>query len=376
MSTTIRNVSRIFANNRTDRRVDFSRKEVRGVVMGIFWTLMVTVSLVYGAVSGRLSAVTAAALEGAAAAVELVLVMAGALCLWSGVLELMRRSGMAAGLSRLLRPVLRRLLPQAGRDEETLDALSANVSANLLGLGNAATPAGIQAARRMAVGCSGTASDELCRLVVLNTASVQLLPSTVAALRGGLGNEVDIIEVGTMLILMEGVRAARIMRACFPDKIMVADAALSVAHFGPKVLAAGTQFVTMFSPARNEVKAAILAQAKAGGQDVQIELYGDYGESWTFDDLREWKDIGIRQIIYGRPSSASGPWTAQDVDFVRQLCDMGFEVTATGGITYEDLDILAGLPLYAVICGRSIRNAENPAAEARRIKARMQELWA
>ena len=183
-------------------------------------------------------------------------------------------------------------------------------------------------------------------------------------LRGGLGNEVDIIEVGTMLILMEGVRAARIMRACFPDKIMVADAALSVAHFGPKVLAAGTQFVTMFSPARNEVKAAILAQAKAGGQDVQIELYGDYGESWTFDDLREWKDIGIRQIIYGRPSSASGPWTAQDVDFVRQLCDMGFEVTATGGITYEDLDILAGLPLYAVICGRSIRNAENPAAEA------------
>ena len=375
MSTTIRNVSRIFANNRTDRRVDFSRKEVRGVVMGIFWTLMVTVSLVYGAVSGRLSAVTAAALEGAAAAVELVLVMAGTLCLWSGVLELMRRSGMAAGLSRLLRPVLRRLLPQAGRDEETLDALSANVSANLLGLGNAATPAGIQAARRMAVGCSGTASDELCRLVVLNTASVQLLPSTVAALRGGLGNEVDIIEVGTMLILMEGVRAARIMRACFPDKIMVADAALSVAHFGPKVLAAGTQFVTMFSPARNEVKAAILAQAKAGGQDVQIELYGDYGESWTFDDLREWKDIGIRQIIYGRPSSASGPWTAQDVDFVRQLCDMGFEVTATGGITYEDLDILAGLPLYAVICGRSIRNAENPAAEARRIKARMQELW-
>jgi len=78
MSTTIRNVSRIFANNRTDSRVDFSRKEVRGVVMGIFWTLMVTVSLVYGAVSGRLSAVTAAALEGAAAAVELVLVMAGA----------------------------------------------------------------------------------------------------------------------------------------------------------------------------------------------------------------------------------------------------------------------------------------------------------
>jgi replication-associated recombination protein RarA len=174
MSTTIRNVSRIFANNRTDRRVDFSRKEVRGVVMGIFWTLMVTVSLVYGAVSGRLSAVTAAALEGAAAAVELVLAMAGALCLWSGVLELMRRSGMAAGLSRLLRPVLRRLLPQAGRDEETLDALSANVSANLLGLGNAATPLGIRAATRMAQGCGGDVRKALNAVELLFTAAPRI----------------------------------------------------------------------------------------------------------------------------------------------------------------------------------------------------------
>ncbi|MBE6971717.1 MAG: 3-keto-L-gulonate-6-phosphate decarboxylase [Ruminococcaceae bacterium] len=194
-------------------------------------------------------------------------------------------------------------------------------------------------------------------------------------LKGGLGEEVDIIECGTMLILMEGMKAVRCLRALYPDKIMVADAQLSVAHFGPKILAGGTQFVTMFSPARNEVKAEIQAYAKEHGQAVQIELYGDYGDSWTFDDLREWKELGITQIIYGRPSSASGPWTSQDVDFVRQLCDMGFEVTATGGVTYDDLDILAGLPLYAVICGRSIRNAPNPAAEARRIRNRIHELW-
>lgn len=194
-------------------------------------------------------------------------------------------------------------------------------------------------------------------------------------LRGGLGNEVDIIECGTMLILMEGMRAVRIMRSCYPDKILVADAQLSVAHFGPKILAGGPQFVTMFSPARNEVKAEIQAYALEHGQEVQVELYGDYGSGWTFDDLKEWKALGIKQIIYGRPSSASGPWTCEDAEFVRKLCDMGFEVTATGGITYDDLDMLAGLPLYAIICGRSIRNAENPAAEARRIKARMRELW-
>ena len=119
-------------------------------------------------------------------------------------------------LSRLLRPVLRRLLPQAGRDEETLAALSANVSANLLGLGNAATPAGIQAAKRMAVGCGGTASDELCRLVVLNTASVQLLPSTVAALRGGLGSAapLDILPavwLSSALSVTAGLACARVL---------------------------------------------------------------------------------------------------------------------------------------------------------------------
>lgn len=181
-------MSSLFANNRPLPRVHLPRKGGdAAVAMGIFWTLMVTSSLLCGACTGRLPAVTAAALEGAGAAVELVLAMTGALCLWSGVLELMQRSGMAALLSRLLRPILRRLLPRAGSDPDTLSALSANVSANLLGLGNAATPAGIRAARRMAASCGGTADDELCRLVVLNTASLQLLPTTVAAVRGGLG---------------------------------------------------------------------------------------------------------------------------------------------------------------------------------------------
>jgi len=84
-------------------------------------------------------------------------------------------------------PALGRLLPRASRDPETLAAVSANVSANLLGLGNAATPLGIRAARRMARGQNGVADDELCCLVVLNTASLQLLPTTVAGVRAACG---------------------------------------------------------------------------------------------------------------------------------------------------------------------------------------------
>lgn len=155
--------------------------------MSWVWTGLVTLSLVFGLLSGSLDAVANAALEGARSAIELSLAMAGVLCLWSGVMEIMKACGLSAGLARLFRPVLRRLLPEASRDPETLAAVSANVSANLLGLGNAATPLGIRAARRMARGCGGAASDELCRLVVLNTASIQLIPATIASVRAAAG---------------------------------------------------------------------------------------------------------------------------------------------------------------------------------------------
>lgn len=155
--------------------------------MAWVWTGMVTLSLLFGLMSGNLDAVANAALEGARSAIELSISMAGILCLWSGVMEIMNACGLSAGLAKLFRPVLRRLLPNACRDEETLAAVSANVSANLLGLGNAATPLGIRAARRMARGCGGVASDELCLLVVLNTASIQLLPATIASVRAAAG---------------------------------------------------------------------------------------------------------------------------------------------------------------------------------------------
>ena len=103
-------------------------------------------------------------------------------------MEVLNACGLSQKIAGCFHPLLHRLLPQASQDSETLAAVSANVSANLLGLGNAATPLGIQAAGRMARGCGGTASDELCLLVVLNTASIQLLPTTVASIRSAYGS--------------------------------------------------------------------------------------------------------------------------------------------------------------------------------------------
>ena len=110
---------------------------------------------------------------------------------------------------------LGRLFPSALRDTETMDALTSNVSANLLGLGNAATPAGIRAAKGLRrLSGQDTASDELCRLVVLNTASIQLLPTTVAALRASLGADApfDILPavwLSSLVSVAAGLLAAR-----------------------------------------------------------------------------------------------------------------------------------------------------------------------
>lgn len=186
------------------------------MLLGRVFTGMLALSILCGAATGRMAEVSAAALAGAGEAVTLLLAIGGALTLWSGVMELLRRSRVADALARALRPVLRRLLPNASRDAETLSLLAANLSANILGLGNAATPPGLAAARRMARGTDGCASDELCRLVVLNSCSVQLLPATAAALRAshGAASPLDILPavwLASAVSVAAGLGAARVM---------------------------------------------------------------------------------------------------------------------------------------------------------------------
>lgn len=184
--------------------------------MAFVATGLFLLSVFFAATQGTMSSVSAAALSGASSAVELCLSMAGSLCLWNGVMTVLERSSLGFHLGRVLRVVLRRLFPKGGQDKETLTALSGNVSANLLGLGNAATPMGIRAATRMAEGCNGVASNELCRLVVLNTASVQLLPTTVAALRSAAGCEtpLDILPavwLSSLISVAAGLLAAKFL---------------------------------------------------------------------------------------------------------------------------------------------------------------------
>lgn len=156
------------------------------MVMSWIFTVILALSLVFSAISGN--PLGGAVVQGAQAGITLAISIGGSLCLWSGVGHLMERIGLTEKLSQFLRPFLHWVFPSTARDAKLRSYLSANICANLLGLGNAATPMGIQAAKRLTDSRHPTvANGELCRLIVLNTASIQLIPANVAALRSAQG---------------------------------------------------------------------------------------------------------------------------------------------------------------------------------------------
>lgn len=191
------------------------------MVMSIVWAVMLALSVLCALLCGKSGVLTPAALEGASSAITLCLSLAGALCLWSGFAKVMERAGLMQKLGKLLRPVFRHLFPEASRDIQALGYLTANVSANLLGLGNAATPMGVAAVRRMQVLSGGqAATDEMCLLIVMNTASIQLLPTTVASVRASLGctapfDILPAVWLTSVCSVSVGLLAAKLLRRFF-----------------------------------------------------------------------------------------------------------------------------------------------------------------
>ncbi|MGX8693055.1 MAG: spore maturation protein A [Clostridia bacterium] len=192
-------------------------------MLGSLFTFLFLLSLYYSVLSGNEASTGNALLLGAQAAIPFCLSITGSLCFWSAWMELAERSGLAARISSLLLPLLRRLFPRSSQEGEILEALSENMSANLLGLGNAATPAGIRAARGMAR-LGEAARDELPLLVVLNTASLQLIPGTIAAVRAAAGASApfDIIPavwLSSLLSVGAGLGAAALFKRRWPSSL-------------------------------------------------------------------------------------------------------------------------------------------------------------
>jgi spore maturation protein A len=159
-------------------------------VLNAIWVALLTAGLLAAAVTGRWAAVTEAALKAGQSGVELGLALVGVMAIWLGLGRLMEASGLLRRLVRLSQPLTRRLFPEIPREDPAHAAIGLNLVANLLGLGNAATPFGIQAMRRLADldGRSGGATPAMCTLLALNTAALTLVPTSVVAIRVASGS--------------------------------------------------------------------------------------------------------------------------------------------------------------------------------------------
>lgn len=155
--------------------------------MNVIWSGIIIISFVFAGFNGNLSETLTAGLSGAASAIEVLLSFAGIMCFWSGILKIAQESGAAQFCEKLLSPVIRRLFPKVKNRKN----ITMNIIANLLGMGNAATPAGVSAMCELDKenGESPHPSHEMCRFAVMNTASLQLFPTTVIGILASLGSQ-------------------------------------------------------------------------------------------------------------------------------------------------------------------------------------------
>ncbi|MBQ5896998.1 MAG: hypothetical protein IIW81_00885 [Oscillospiraceae bacterium] len=185
--------------------------------MGKFFFFSVLLSVIFSIITGKTAEVSAAALEESSHAAELSLKLLGSLCFWSGISKVAEESGLVEKFRKFLKPALLLVFPSLKNEEKALGAISMNVAANLFGLGNAATPLGIIAMKELhkISGFSSVATKEMVCFVVMNTASLQFLPTTVAAIRlaNGAENPMDILPAVWFVSacsLMLGIFAAKI----------------------------------------------------------------------------------------------------------------------------------------------------------------------
>lgn len=158
-------------------------------MMNVIWGGMIVLALLFGLFGGIVKQLNDSMIQGAVEAVTIILKMAGGFAVWCGLMEVLKRIGAVEGLTKLLQPVLNFLFPNI-KQHDTLRSITLNLSANMLGLGNAATPMGVKAMVQLSRenGNKETASKAMCMFLVLNASSVQLFPGTVMTLRIVMGS--------------------------------------------------------------------------------------------------------------------------------------------------------------------------------------------
>ncbi len=160
-------------------------------MLNYLWPIFIIISFVFAIISGNIENLNSSIFESIDSVISLSMTLVGTMCLWCGIMEVVKNTSIMAKLTKLLKPVLLWLFPDAKYNKEALDNISINVVSNILGLGNAATPAGIKALESLKESSNDklSLSDSMMMLIVLNTTSIELIPTTVIAIRQSLNSQ-------------------------------------------------------------------------------------------------------------------------------------------------------------------------------------------
>lgn len=204
---------------------------------------------------------------------------------------------------------------------------------------------------------------------------ISIAPALAMAVK--VADEIDIIEIGTPLCKAAGLDAIRSMREICPDKLILADFKTpDVGGLEAKMaFDAGADMMTVIGGAPLATVQQALDEARRRGKEMLMELTGVRD---IIARAKEWREMGVERMVYHRgwdEQDAARQWNENDKDTIRQLLDMGFKVTVTGGLNAELLPFFQDLPVSIVICGRSIRETPDPAASAREVRNTIARLW-
>lgn len=184
-------------------------------MLNYVWFVLLLTGFIAAIINGRMDQVTQAIVGSASEAVELSIGLLGVMCLWTGLMEIARKSGLIRIIARLLRPVMSFLFPGVPIQHASAGAIVMNLAANFLGLGNAATPLGLKAMNELQRlnPHKDTATDAMCMFLVLNTSVIQLIPATIIAIRSKLGSQEPSSIIGTIWLASACAMTAGIVSA-------------------------------------------------------------------------------------------------------------------------------------------------------------------
>lgn len=190
-------------------------------MLNILWPMFIIISFVYAIFTGNVQSVNNSIFESTASAVQLSITFLGTICLWNGIMKIAQKTTFVSKLTNILKPIINFLFPDMKQNENAKQEISMNIIANILGLGNAATPLGLKAMKTMQKENKkkDTVSNSMAMFIVLNTASLQLIPTTVIAIRASL-NSIEPTKIifpvwgATIAAAITGVIATKIFIKC------------------------------------------------------------------------------------------------------------------------------------------------------------------